>query len=58
MLDVELVAEEAERIDVEHPERPTGDVVSEDAVAVRRQRLEELQEEQRHDREVVARQPA
>ena len=48
--------EEVVRVDVQQPERAAGDVVAEDAVAVRGQRLEELQEEQRHDREVVARQ--
>ena len=43
-------AGQAEGVDVEDPERAAGDVLP-----VRRHRLEELQEEQRHDREVVAR---
>ena len=46
--------EEAERVDVEHPVRAAGDVVTEQVVAVRRHREEELEEEERHDREVVA----
>ena len=54
MLDRQIVTEEAVGVDVEEPERPAGDVVAEGVVAVRRQCLEELQEEERHDREVVA----
>jgi hypothetical protein len=50
----EIVAEQVQRIDVEDPVGPAGEVVAEDLVAVRRQREEDLQEEERDDREVVA----
>ncbi len=52
--DVERAAEEAERVDVEQAVRAARDVVTEEVVAVRRHGEEELQEEERHDREVVA----
>ena len=60
MLDGELLAEEVERVDPEQSVRASGDVAGpeEELVAVRRQRLEELEEEQRHDREVVAAEPS
>ncbi len=48
------VAEEAERVDVEDPVRPTGQVGAEELIAVRRHGQEELEEEERHDGEVVA----
>ena len=54
MLHRQLVPEQAERVDVEDPVRATGDVVTEQLVAVRRERVEDEQEEQRHDRQVVA----
>ena len=42
VLDGQVVAEEVERVDPQDPVRAAGDVVAVDAVAVRRQRLEQL----------------
>jgi len=58
VLDGQLATEEVERVDVQQAERPSGDVVPEHVVAVGRQRLEELEEEQRDDRQVVTAEPA
>ena len=59
----ELVAEDADRVDVRDPVRAAGDVGRAvvprecDPVGVRRQHDVDLREEERHDREVVADQP-
>ena len=58
VLDGERVAEQLERVDAQDPVRPARDVVSVDRVAVGRHGQVDLQEEQRHDRQVVAGQPA
>ena len=54
----QLPAEEAELVDVEDAVRPVRDALAEDVVAVVRRGEEHLEEEQRHDREVVAREPS
>ena len=60
---LELVAEEVERVDVRDPVRPVGDVVvlgqaeERDRLAVVGDGDEELAEEERHDRQVVADEP-
>ena len=54
----ERPAEDLELVDVQDPVRAVRDAVAEDVVAVVRERQEHLEEEQRHDREVVAREPA
>ena len=56
--DGDRVPEEAERVDVEQAVGAARDVVTEEVVAVRRHGEEQLQEEERHDREVVTGQPA
>ena len=43
---------------VQDPVRPVREAVAEDVVAVVRERQEHLEEEERHDRQVVAREPA
>jgi hypothetical protein len=59
-LDGDLSSEEVERVDVEDPVGAAGDVaeVEEELVAIERERLEELEEEQRDDCEVVPAQPS
>ena len=52
--DRQIVAEQRERLDVEDPVRAAGHVVTQDAVAVVRDGQEDLEEEERHDRQVVA----
>ena len=47
-----------ELVDVQDPVRPVGDAVAEDVVGVVGEREEHLEEEQRHDREVVAGEPS
>ena len=56
--DGDRAPEEAERVDVEQAVGAARDVVTEEVVAVRRHGEEELQEEERHDREVVTCQPS
>ena len=60
VLDGQLLAEEVERVDAKDPVRSAGHVpgTEEELVPVRRECLEELEEEERDDRQVVAGQPA
>ena len=51
----QIPAEDAELVDVEDAVRPVRDALAEDVVAVIRRGEEDLEEEERHDREVVAR---
>ena len=55
---LERPAEDLELVEVEDPVRPVREAVAEDVVAVVRERQEHLEEEERHDRQVVAREPA
>ena len=54
----ERPAEDLELVEVQDPVRAVREAVAEDVVAVVRERQEHLEEEERHDRQVVAREPA